>query len=305
LPSPIERRRLRLPASGLEIALLDWGGDGPLVLMHHANGFCAGTLGLVAGRLVPDYRVIGMDARGHGDSGRPEGPDAYRWARFAEDFLGVAERLAAERPDGRVAVALGHSFGGTAALGAAARKPELFGRLVLVDPVLPTADALSARLDPRRAERLHRLVEGAHKRRSRWPSRAAAREHFASRSLFAGWLPEALDLYVEHGLREGADGEVELKCPGEIEAAIFATSGGIDVADLARRAKVPATILWAVRGDFSRPLYERVFGEMADARIVDADCGHLIPMERPELVVEAVRSGESAGEGRSWASSTR
>ena len=35
------RRRVSL-ASGLEIALLDFGGDGPLALLHHANGFCAG-----------------------------------------------------------------------------------------------------------------------------------------------------------------------------------------------------------------------------------------------------------------------
>jgi pimeloyl-ACP methyl ester carboxylesterase len=303
LPPRIERRRVRLPASRIEIALLDWGGAGPLVLMHHANGFCAGTLGLVAEGLAPGYRVIGMDARGHGDSGRPEGPEAYRWDRFAEDLLAVAETLAAERADGRVAVALGHSFGGTAVLGAAARRPELFGRLVLVDPVIPTPDTLSARLDPRRSERLARLVERARKRRSTWPSRAAAREHVATRPLFADWLPEALDLYIEHGLRERPGGELELRCPGEIEAAVFAESGGLDVLDLARRAKVPATVLWAVHGDFSRALYERVFGEMADARIDDADSGHLIPMEHPELVVAAVRAGDSAEEGRSWASS--
>jgi pimeloyl-ACP methyl ester carboxylesterase len=78
-----KQRRILLEERGLEIALLDWGGDGPLVLMHHANGFCAGTLGLVAEALVPAFRVIAMDARGHGDSSRPEGPNAYAWDHFA------------------------------------------------------------------------------------------------------------------------------------------------------------------------------------------------------------------------------
>jgi hypothetical protein len=32
---------------------------------------------------------------------------------------------------------------------------------------------------------------------------------------------------------------------------------------------------------------------MPGARIIDADCGHLIPMERPELVVSAVLEGEA------------
>jgi len=292
---PVVSRRIELPERGVEISLLDWGGDGPLVFMHHANGFCAGTLGLVASGLVPRFRVIGMDARGHGDSSKPEGPAAYTWPNFLADYLAVAERLAEECGGGRVAVGLGHSFGGTAALGAAAERPALFGRLVLVDPVIPPPPAMVAlyAADPDRAARLGRLVEGARRRRSLWPSFAAARDHFAKRSLFAAWLPEALDLYIEHGLRQRADGQVELRCPGEAEAAIFSASGGLDIETIARRAVVPATVLWATRGDFPRSVFERVFSAMPGARIVEVDCGHLIPMERPDLVVDAVLQGEA------------
>ncbi|MDJ0869979.1 MAG: alpha/beta hydrolase [Myxococcota bacterium] len=284
-----KKRRLSLPERGVEIALTDWGGDGPLVLMHHANGFCAGTLGLVAEKLRDAYRVIGMDARGHGDSSKPEGPDAYSWDHFAEDVLAVATQLSDET-GARVEVGIGHSFGGTSMLGAAAREPERFGRLVLVDPVTPPPPELAS-ADPGRAERHRRLVEGARKRRAVWPTRAAAREHFASRPLFRDWLPAALDLYVEDGLRERADGQVELKCPGAVEAAVFSQSRGIDVFDLARRATVPTWWLWAARGDFPRPLHERVAAAMADAHFVDVDSGHLVPMEHPELVVRAVREG--------------
>ncbi len=278
---------MRLPESGLEIALLDWGGDGPVALLHHANGFCAGTLGLVAERLTPHFRVIGMDARGHGDSARPEGPEAYAWVRFAEDLLGVAEILASENGCGRIGLGLGHSFGGTAQLGAAALRPDLFDRIVLVDPVVPPPPEMIA-ADPERAERLTHMVEGASRRRSVWPDRVAAREHFSTRGLFANWLPAALDLYVEHGLRDRSDGQVELKCPAEIEATVFGASRGLDIFDLARRATTPALFLWAERGDFPRFVYESLVGEMADARIVDVDAGHLVPMESPELVVDEV-----------------
>jgi len=296
----VERRRLALAQRGVEIALLDWGGDGPLVLMHHANGFCAGTLGLVAEALVPRFRVIGMDARGHGDSSRPGRPEAYGWDEFALDALAVAEALAPAH-GGRVAVGLGHSFGGTAMLGAAARRPELFERLVLVDPVLPGPDFLRA-ADPERRARAAQLVEGARRRRSLWAGRAEARAHFAGRSLFRHWLPAALDLYVEHGLRERADGQVELACPGAVEAAIFAASAELDARELARRAaEVPATVLWARRGDFPRPVFERVFGAMPGAHLVDADAGHLIPMERPELVAREVAAAAPSFAERSRA----
>ncbi|RIK97894.1 MAG: hypothetical protein DCC71_21390 [Proteobacteria bacterium] len=285
-------RRLPLPERGVEIALLDWGGDGPLVLMHHANGFCAGTLGLVAGALVPQHRVIGMDARGHGASSKPEGPAAYHWDEFAEDYLAVARRLADACGGGRVAVALGHSFGGTAALGAAAREPARFERLVLVDPVVPPPPEMAGG-DPTRPARIARLVDGARRRRSVWASRAEARAHFAARSLFERWLPEALDLYVEYGLFERADGSVELACPGAVEAAVFANGPPTDVVELAQRAKAPATVLWARHGDFSHRVFERVFGAMERAAVREIDCGHLVPMERPDLVVDAVLAKEA------------
>jgi pimeloyl-ACP methyl ester carboxylesterase len=297
-----KQRRLLLEERGVEIALLDWGGEGPLVLMHHANGFCAGTLALVAESLVPAFRVIAMDARGHGDSSRPEGPDAYGWDHFALDYLAVAERLAAEHESGRVGVGVGHSFGGTSALGAAARRPDLFERLVLVDPVIPPPPELARSMDPARGERLSRLVEGARRRRALWASREEARAHFAERSLFRNWLPAAMELYVDHGLRLRSDGQLELKCPGAVEAAIFGSSSTVDVADLARRAgAVPTTVLWAEDGDFPRAVYERVFGPMPNVEIRDVPCGHLVPMERPDLVVAAIR-GE--GEGGRWRSST-
>jgi len=283
-------RRLPLPERGVEIALLDWGGDGPLVLMHHANGFCAGTLGLVAEGLVPRFHVIGMDARGHGRSSKPEGPDAYRWHHFAEDYRAVARALAAEY-GGRVTIALGHSFGGTTALGAAAREPRLFERLVLVDPVIPPPPDLFA-ADPTRAERIATMVERAQKRRSSWPSRAAARAHFAERSLFEHWLPAALDLYVEHGLAASGDGVV-LLCPGAVEAAVFANGPPLDLDAQARRVDAPTLVLRAARGDFHRVLYDRVFGAMPNARIEEVDAGHLIPMERPDLVVAAVLAATS------------
>ena len=99
----VRRRKLSLPESGIEIALLDWGGSGPLALLHHATGYCAGVWGPVAEQLSHHYRVIAMDARGHGDSSKPVGADSYRWAHFGRDVVAVAEQLATEQgllPDG-------------------------------------------------------------------------------------------------------------------------------------------------------------------------------------------------------------
>jgi pimeloyl-ACP methyl ester carboxylesterase len=158
------RRRITLEASGVEIALLDWGGDGPLALLHHANGFCAATWALVAERLRPHFRVVAMDARGHGHSTKLADETAYAWPRFGEDAAAVARSLAADHPDGRIALGLGHSFGGTSLMLASAEVPDLFERLVLVDPVLPPPVVVETSIDPTRAERGRGLAEGATQR---------------------------------------------------------------------------------------------------------------------------------------------
>ena len=278
--------RFALPERGVEIAALDWGGDGPVALLHHANGFCKGVWGLVAEGLRARFRVVAVDARGHGDSSRPEGEEAYTWERFAEDLLAVAERLAAEAPGGRIAVGVGHSFGGTSTLGAAARRPGLFERIVLVDPVTPPPPA---EVGPERASHVQSLVDGARKRRADWPSRVEARAWWAERELFQDWLPDALDLYVLDGLRDAPDGSVVLKCPGEVEGAVFAAGEGFDVRALARGVATPALWLHAVRGSFSRATYDALAASMRAARVESVDAGHLVPMERPDLVIDAVQ----------------
>ncbi len=262
----------------------DFGGEGPIALLHHANGFCKETLALLVEPLRAGGRVIAMDARGHGDSSRPEGPDAYSWRHFSDDVVAVAQRLVAEQGGAPLRLGLGHSFGGTSMLGAAAARHDLFERLVLVDPVTPPPAALAP---PERAEHTRGLVDRASRRRADWPSHSEARAWFAERDLFADWLPEALDLYVHHGLRTRADGSVVLKCPPEVEATVFSGGGAIDVFDLARDGRVPTLYLWAARGNFPRPVYERLAASMRSGRVETLDAGHLIPMEAPALVVDA------------------
>jgi pimeloyl-ACP methyl ester carboxylesterase len=284
----VERRRLAFPERGVEIALLDWGGSGPLALFHHANGFCAATLDLVARPLTKHFRVIGMDARGHGDSSKPSAAGAYQWREFGADLAAVARALAAE-VGGRIALGLGHSFGGTSMLLAAADEPALFQRLVLVDPVLHAPRAIES-WDPERLARAGSLVERASRRRTIFPDRAAARENWRDKELFADWDPRAFDLYLAEGMADRPDGQVELKCAPEVEAAVYAAGPTTDVWERVEKIPVPVLLLWAQHGDFPRAVFADYAARMADARIQDVDAGHLVPMEQPQLVIDAALS---------------
>jgi len=289
----VRRRRVPSCEPAVEIALLEWDGDGPLALLHHANGFCAGMWDEVAQGIRQRFRVVALDARGHGDSSKPEDPHAYAWERFVDDLLAVAEPLA-RAAGGRIALGLGHSFGGAAMLLAASRRPELFERLVLVDPVIrdPSWDGY---VPPGESPGAH-LAARARRRRDVWPSRAAALRRWSERELFASCTPRALELYAAEGLHQRADGQVELKCPREVEAAIFDRGGSLDPFPHVHRVTASTLFLRAARGNFSRETYQALADAMPDARVEDADAGHLVPMERPDLVIAAALGGSGAGQ---------
>ena len=288
VPGDVVRRRISLPETGVEIALQDWGGDGPLALLHHANGFCAGMWAPFAEKIRSRFRVVAMDARGAGDSPVPPGhpqASAYSWREMVKDARGVAETLLSETGSSRIALGLGHSFGGTLLLSAEAQRPGLFERVLALDPVIPPLGHADPEAPPS-AGLL--MAERARRRRSEWPSRAAAREHFASRDFFKVWDPRALDLYCAEGLREREAGGVELKCSPAAEAAIFSHTGGFDVFQTLSGLSARVLLVWASQGNFPRAVFEQLVATMDNARLETLDAGHLIPMEAPDSVAEVL-----------------
>ncbi len=266
----------------MEIALLQWGDEGPVVLAHHANGFCAGIWGEVAEALAPRFRVVAMDARGHGDSSKPEDPAAYTWDHFVADWVAVAEQVAAEAPGGHIALGMGHSFGGTALCLASAERPVLFDALLMLDPVI---------VDPNYAARMGRgpgehPAEKSARRRSEWDSREEALGLWAEREFFAGWTPRARELYAEWGLADRPDGRVGLKCPPEVEAAVFRNGGTLDPLPVADRIVAESLFVHAVRGNFEVETYRSIAARMPRGRVERADVGHLMVMEDPDFVAE-------------------
>lgn len=279
----VERSRVA-SEGGREIAVLDWGGEGPPALLHHANGFCAALWDGVARHLRPDFRVFAMDAMGHGDSSQPARLQDLTWPAMAEDLRRVATHVLDRTGESALALALGHSLGGALCI-AVASGSTLFRRIVLVDPVVvPRLSAEAVAQHTGESE----LVRRSRRRRQAWSSRGEARDFFASKALFADWEPAALDLYVAHGLRAADGGAVRLKCSGELEARVFAGAHELDLFSLAEQVVVPTRLLCATRGSFPRASYEEIASRMANASVVDIEGGHLVPMEEPARVAEAV-----------------
>ena len=300
------RRRWRVADSGdihgsICISGLDWGGDRPIALLHHANGFCAAIWKPVARLLKSRYRVIAIDARGHGESDAPALPEGVHWNRFADDLASVAEQILKETGRARIHYGIGSSLGGTVTAIAESRRPNTFARIALLDPPLHPGDEWIRKLeiDPSTMRFAKAgLAAQARHRRAMWPSRSAVEAAWKDKSAFQDWEPEAFDLYVEACLRDLADGSVSLKCRPAIEAAVFKGITGIDALKVAAHVSCPALIVHAMRGMFPQAIHQLFASRFSNGTYIEADAGHLIPLEVPTLcalMLEDFDSGSPSG----------
>jgi len=134
-------RTWTLVSLGIPLHLSEWGDPAapPLVLCHgmfdHGRGF-----DVIAPLLASRFRVIALDARGHGESGRA---DAYVWLTDVLDVVHVLRSL------GRPVHLLGHSKGGGVTIDAALSAPECVRQLVNVDGLGPPPDGFALPGAPR------------------------------------------------------------------------------------------------------------------------------------------------------------
>ncbi|MFG1951944.1 alpha/beta fold hydrolase [Micromonospora sp. NPDC048830] len=160
--------------------------SGPTAVLIHGlagDNLASWYLSLAHPLAAAGFRVIMYDLRGHGNSERP--PEGYTLDDFVDD---LAALLAALDVTGPVHL-LGNSFGGTVAVGYAARHPERVAAIVAVESSPPTAawfERVARRLDAA-AEHLphdHVLARISAERGERASRRArVAREVLAATSL--------------------------------------------------------------------------------------------------------------------------
>ena len=113
---------------GLRIHYLDWGAAGkPPLIMLHGIGRDAHSFDHLAIRFAPDYHVIAMDLRGHGDSAwHPDG--AYLVEDMVKDLEGLVEQRSL-----RGVVLLGNSTGGRVVQMYAGLHPDRVRALIVED----------------------------------------------------------------------------------------------------------------------------------------------------------------------------
>jgi pimeloyl-ACP methyl ester carboxylesterase len=255
-------------SGGVKLHYLDWGTDGPPLILIHATGFLARLWQPIAEQLASRYRVIAYDQRGHGDSDKPQ--NGYVFETFAADLQALIEGLGLERP-----IAAGHSAGASTIAVHAALYPGVISRAVLIEPILPERASLDGESNAR--------AEAARKRRAVWSSTDEMFESYGSRPPFDTWREDLLHVYVEEGTRQREDGQVELKCPPELEAKYYEAVRLAGFWPLLPKVQCPTLFVWGADNDLRSRMGEGLENEVPNSHTVSIpDTTHFLVMEKPD-----------------------
>ncbi len=119
---------------GLKVHLIEEGEkNNPTILLHHGFLDHARSWDPVAESLAQTYRVLALDARGHGDSEWVHGGGYYYFQDYVFDIAEVVDRLA----DGGPIILVGHSMGGMACSLFAGTFPEQVRALISIEGAGP------------------------------------------------------------------------------------------------------------------------------------------------------------------------
>jgi pimeloyl-ACP methyl ester carboxylesterase len=178
-------------------------------------------------------------------------------------------------------IGMGHSSGAAATLLAAAERPELFEKIILLDPVIFSgrkrlAIWLSKKLglwesfSPAKRAMVRRVDFG---------DRREAFDYFKQKSLFKNFHPKCFDSYIQHGLLAKKTG-MQLTFSAQVEADIFRN---VPTKLPTNLSKLKGTLIYgdksAIIGKADIAWWQK---NLPNFEIVAFDGEHLFPFESPE-----------------------
>ncbi len=260
---------------------IDLGGQGASLQFIHANAYTPECYNTLLKPLIEHYRV-------HLFRQRPLWPDESpiqleSWNLFADDLINMMD----DHGDRKV-IGIGHSLGGIATWLASIQRPDLFSRVILIDPViLPYRITVMSSLLPRTLmSKINPIIKIAQNRRTKWKDRDEARQHLGSKKVFQRFHPEVFDDFLRYGLRAKQDGTLTLSYPREWEAQVYST--GPNMWRTMKQNVVPVHIIKAQHSDvITANSWDKIKARVPLGSFYEMpDVGHLIPFEKPLLLAE-------------------
>jgi pimeloyl-ACP methyl ester carboxylesterase len=266
-----------------DIPFVDFGGNGETIHFAHANGFPPETYRSLIDNLKPKYHIVSMNLR-------PLWPESdYRefknWETIANDLIQFLDQQGLKN-----IIGMGHSFGGIATMIAAQKRPDLFSKIVLIEPVvLPDWVYFMTKFFPKAVlKKINPIVKSTITRTDKWENRETAFEQFRTKKVFADIADKELWDYINSGTSETKNGNIELTYSKEWEAQVYMTFS--NPWGYFRKLQTPYL---ALRGETSTTIRDETWAKWqklkgADTLVQFDNCGHLLPLEKPKKLAQTI-----------------
>jgi pimeloyl-ACP methyl ester carboxylesterase len=245
--------------------------DKPVLAFAHANGVPGGSYRKFLAAFEQEYQVHAVDRLGHD----PAFPVDGHWQSLSREL----EAFLAPLP--KPLVGMGHSMGGVLMFTVAARRPEWFSALIMLDPPLINGwqrwlfnlarwVGQGDRLSPAGKSKF---------RRASWPNRAEVEGYFSRRGFFQRFDPDCLRDYIDAAVECDEEG-CRLRYRVDVEVAIFRETPR-NLHSYPRLA-VPGMLF---NGTESEPMFLACAKRHAASHKMAwglAEGGHMFPLEKPE-----------------------
>ena len=280
-------------ANGLRFHYLEWGDpSNPTVLMLHGVSQQAHSWDFISLPLSPDYHVIALDQRGHGDSDWAADGD-YTLDTMVADLDAIVPALGLDGgPLDRLRAGsgfhlMGHSMGGRNSFVWASRHPGALKSLTIVDTGPETVS--------RGRQRIQRF--------QKLPDNLDTLDEFADRiQEYTGRTREQVLGALKYSIRQGADGKWTWKYD-----RVIRERGRQDgpwspeqLWECWRRIDCSTLVTRGDRSDvFADETLQRMGREISDCTTVTiTNAGHLVQGDNPPDFLAVARAHLDRAEGR-------
>lgn len=269
-----------------EFRYIKWSDNGPLLHIAHATGLNSNAYTEFSNQLVENFKVLGLDFRGHGQTLAPaESSNLNSWEVFYKDLEGFFRYL------NQPVVALGHSMGGTVSAVIAARYPELVSKLILIEPgFMPPLWRPFVFFAQKSGLSMHvPFVTSVTKRNRNWKNKSEAINALTSKGPFKLWRRTILEDYIDQGTNVLEDGSLELLCDPGWEGRILATAP-VGIWAEVSKIECPTLIIYGENSKtFTPSVVKKIKKSLPQVTLKRmANTGHFIPMEHPEKLAKIV-----------------
>ena len=253
-----------------------FGGTGKTLHFAHANGFPPELYRQFLSPFTDQFEVIGIKHRPLWQK-TPQPSDD--WDRVADDIIHFFDQKGLKN-----VIGMGHSLGAVSTMFAAIKRPDLFEKIILIEPVfLPVPLLLFIYYFPfprKYKIKLNPLVDITLNRKDVWENKEEVYASYRKKKVFKQIPDEILKDYIRFGITTRSDGKVTLLYTKEWEAHFYSLAPRvwnklkqIETPILGIRGAQTDTILPSAWKRWKRLKPNHTFAEIKNA-------GHLVPLEK-------------------------